>query len=411
MPMVNFGVILAMQKNKSTHPHPGIWGKTSRNDYWCLTALIAMVGLVLGSVLPLSALRLGSLEYSSTVIGIVIAVYAVGLIISTPLCEPAVNRWGYRKTIQIFGLLSVIGCFLLQTSNTALALGVGLLFFGIALGVVFNLVETWVNELLPEAQRGHWLAIHCTVFTLFQLIGPLLVQILPKDYEFKICSLILLLAWPACKRLNEYSSMAKTDEEDKTSWWKYLVSAPAIACSTALFALFDAVILSLLPVYGLAAGLSEAKALLSVSVVLAGDTLLEWVIGFLADKFGRPIVHWSCAVVLLLSAPLLPLTLGTVLWWPLFFVIGGSAGGIYVMGMMASGQRFSGRRLLRMTALLGAVWGVGSIVGPVMTGVLMDFNAQWSLPAVILVTTSVLLLSLGWEAYQSNQASGDLASV
>jgi MFS family permease len=387
------------------------WSPSSRSDFWYLTVAIGMVGLTLGSVLPLSALRLGNLNYSSTVIGIVIAIHALGLVISMPLSEPAVNRWGPRKSIHIFGVLSAFGCFSLQSANTATTLGIGLLFLGIALGVVFNLVETWVNEIIPEAQRGHWLAIHCTIFTLLQLTGPLILQILPAGYEFQICSLLLLTAWPAYKGLSNYLIASEEDEKDKTPWWKYLASAPAIACSTALFALFDAVILSLLPIYSLAAGLNQSAALISVSVVLAGDTALEWVVGSLADKFGRPLVHWGCAVILFLSAPLLPLVIDTIFWWPLLFVIGGSAGGIYVMSLMACGQRFSGRRLLKMTALLGAVWGVGSIIGPLMTGIFMDINAQWSLPVSILVITTFLLGSLGWESCQSNKSGKKLLNA
>lgn len=387
------------------------WNQSSKTDFWYLTATIGMVGLSLGSVLPLTALRLGNLNYSSTVIGIVIAIHALGLVISMPLSEPAINRWGPRKSLQIFGVLSAFGCFLLQSANTATTLGIGLLFLGIALGVVFNLVETWVNEIIPEAQRGHWLAIHCTIFTLLQLSGPLLLHILPAGYEFQICSLLLLTAWPAYKGLSNYLIASEEHGKDEMPWWKYLASAPVIACSTALFALFDAVILSLLPIYGLAAGLSQSKALISVSMVLAGDTLLEWVIGSLADKFGRLVVHWSCALVLFSSAPLLPLAIGTIFWWPLLFVIGGSAGGIYVMSLMASGQRFSGRRLLKMTALLGAVWGVGSITGPLMTGILMDLNARWSLPVTILVITTFLLGSLGWESYQSEKSRKNLSNA
>jgi MFS family permease len=378
------------------------WNQSLKTDFWYLTIVIGMVGLSLGSVLPLSALRLGYLNYNSTVIGIIIAIHALGLIISMPLSEPAVNKWGTRKSIHIFGVLSAIFCFLLQSANTAITLGIGLLFLGIALGIVFNLVETWVNGIIPEGQRGNWLAIHCTLFTLLQLSGPLLLQFLPAGHEFQICGLLLLLlAWPAYKRLSNYFITSEEYKKDEIPWWNYLISAPVIVSSTALFALFDSVILSLLPIYGLASGLSQSKALISVSVVLAGDTMLEWIIGSLADKFGCSIVHWICAVILFLSAPLLPLAINTIFWWPLLFVIGGSAGGIYVMSLMVSGQKFNGRRLLKMTALLGAVWGFGSILGPLTIGILMDLNAKWSLPVTILATTTLLLASLGVELRQS----------
>jgi len=64
---------------------------------------------------------------------------------------------------------------------------------------------------------------------------------------------------------------------------------------------------------------------------------------------------------------------------------------------MACGRRFTGARLFRMTSILGSVWGLASIAGPLATGVLMSVSARVSLPLVLASVTGVLLISLAYE--------------
>jgi len=370
-----------------------------RTDYWILTGLIGLLGLVLGTVLPVSALQLERQGHASGLIGLILALHALGQVMALPLTTWSVQRWGGRRALQAAGLGAALACALMQQASTPWHMGLGLTLLGVLVGLVFNLVETWVNQVVSDAERGQWLAIHCTFFTLCQVCGPLCVQALPPAHVYEVCGLVFLLGLPCAAWLSR-RDLVEADADavpDDTPWWRVVLSAPAIVWSTVLFALFDVLVLGMLPLYGRLQGLSEAQALASASVVLAGDTALEWVVGKLADRFGRRRLHTLCAALLLLSTPLLPLAIGTWWWWPLLFAMGGMAGGIYVMSLMACGQRFSGRGLLRVTALLGASWGVASGVGPLLTGALMQVNVSWALPCVLCAVTLILLWALALE--------------
>jgi len=373
-----------------------------RRDFLGLTAAIAMVGLALGMVLPQSALRLQAAGADAGLTGAVLALHALGLVLSMPLTMPLVNRLGSRPLLAWATLASALVCGALQSASLTWQLAAGLMGLGVALGLVFNLVEAWVNDILPDASRGHWLAIHCTVFTLFQLLGPLLLPWLPTQQlglrPFELCGLLLVASLPACRLLSAHHFSAEEESGPSAAWWRLLAQAPAVVWGTALFALFDALVLGLLPVHARAHGLSDADALRSAAVVLAGDTALEWVIGRLADRHGHPRLQWACGLVLLMGAALLPASAGHWVWWPLLFAIGGAAGGIYVLSLVACGHRFSGQGLLQMTALLGATWGAASCAGPLFTGVLMDLSARWALPGVLMAATLVLMAALAWEA-------------
>jgi MFS family permease len=375
------------------------WTSQARRDFWGLSGAITLVGLALGTVLPLSALRLEQTGHHSSLIGFLMALHALGLVLAMPVTALAVVHLGARRALIWSSLGAALICVAMQDALSVIGLATALLLLGVLLGVAFNLVETWVNDILPEAERGRWLAIHCTIFTLFQLSGPLLLQVLPANHEYQLSGLLLILTLPACRLLSNRILDEESDSENHSNlaWWQILLSAPAVVWGTVLFALFDALVLGILPLYARLEGMSNADSLLSASVVLAGDTALEWVIGTLADRYGRLPMQVLCGLILLAGAPLLPLAIGHSAWWPLLFIIGGAAGGIYVLSLMASGQRFSGRGLLQMTSLLGASWGAASCAGPLLTGVLMQVNLTWALPGVITTCTVILLLALAWE--------------
>ena len=84
-------------------------------------------------------------------------------------------------------------------------------------------------------------------------------------------------------------------------------AAPATLWATALFALFDTVVLSLLPLYLQSHGFSTAVALTSASVVLLGDVVMEVPVGWWADRWGVRRVQAGCAAVMALCVALLPM--------------------------------------------------------------------------------------------------------
>jgi MFS family permease len=389
------------------------WKSKDKRDFLSLTAAIAAVGIALGMLLPLTSLKLNALGYSSSAIGMSIAVHALGLVLAALIGERSTQSLGAKRTIEMFSLASAIMSLLMGTLMMTLFEGPGLIVclfaLGLFLGVVLNMVETWVNEVISEARRGQMLAVHCTIFTLCQLLGPVLVDAIPLAYGYETCAALMLVTWPAYTFLTD-RSIGEEGHGDATkeTWFKLLLGAPTIVLSTALFALFDTVILSLLPIYSMALGMSQQGALASCSVVLAGDAALEIAVGTLADKFGRLLIHRLCAVTLFICASAIPFVIGTLLWWPVLFVMGGAAGSIYVLSMMASGQAFTGKKLMRMTALMGSVWGAASIVGPLSTGWLMEFNAAWSLPSVLLAITTALFVALAFEKSNQTQKSPEI---
>jgi MFS family permease len=135
-------------------------------------------------------------------------------------------------------------------------------------------------------------------------------------------------------------------------------------------------------------------ALLSVSVALVGNATLQLPLGWLSDRYGRARVHAACGLITILTLPLLPLAIDSLLWWPLLYLLGGVAGGIYTLAVVACGERFRGTALVAASGLLATTWSVASCVAPLAAGGLMEVWRPDALIVVLAVAAALFLLGL-----------------
>jgi MFS family permease len=375
-------------------------------DFLALVASIGVVGLGLGATIPLTALTLDARAVGTDLIGMVTAASAIGILASTPLVPHLVGRFGPRKAMMGAVLVAALSTTLMQANAALPAWTVLRFLFGGAMGVLFTIGEAWVNRLAPGASRGRVVALYTTSFTLFQLAGPVLVASLDAvtAWPFAACGALFLLALPGLSMIAEGGRPAEDSagkaggREQPAAWRSVLPRMPMIVAGAAFFALFDTLILSLLPVYALRQGIATGLALLSATVVLVGDTGCQFALGWLADRIGRFRVHLGCGVAVVLLLPALPFAAGMPwLWWTLLLLLGAAAGGIYMLSLVACGERFTGQPLVAASAIVNASWGVSSSAGPLLAGASMRAFGIHALPAVLWLGAAAFVATARWE--------------
>ena len=371
-------------------------------DFFALVVSIGVVGLGLGATMPLTALTLDRRGVGTDVIGMITAVSALGILAASPFVSRWVGRFGARATMLGAVWAASLATIAMQYSDSLLAWSVLRFVFGGAMGVLFTIGEAWVNRLAPDHARGKVVAMYTTSFTFFQLIGPALVAAFNDKipWSFAACGMLFLLALPGLMLISNSGPEQDAGEanEPGVKWTLILPRMPMIVLGAAFFALFDTLALSLLPLYAMRHGMSTELALLSATVVLVGDTGLQFALGWMADRYGRAKVHTGCGLAVCLLLPLLPFAVGTPwLWWTVLLLLGAAAGGIYMLALVACGERFTGLPLTSASAIVNATWGAASGGGPLLTGVLMQSAGVNALPAVMWVCAAVFVGSAVWE--------------
>ena len=342
--------------------------------YFAVLAAVLSVGLALGVSMPLVSFRLEGWGYGPFAIGVMASMPAFGVLLGAKLASRLAARFGTAGLMRLClwgGALSIALLALLPSYPLWLVLRLGL---GMVLTIVFILGESWINQLVVEQWRGRLVALYGSCYALSQLAGPLLLGALgtETDYGFWV-GVGLLVVSPLLLIGRSGAPTTEACSVTLVDLWRFCRGLPAIAWAVALFAAFEAMILTLLPVYCLRQGFTEDIALAMVSTVVVGDAVLQLPIGALADRLSRRSLFTGCAVALLLSSLAIPLLLHTVLIWPLWVLFGASAGGLFTLSLILIGERYRDDALVRANAHVAQLWGIGCLIGPLVAGA----GSQW----------------------------------
>jgi len=368
-------------------------------DFLALILGVAVVGLGSGATLPLTALALADAGHGTSIVGLLTAAQALGGLAIVPLTAWISTRLGHREVIVGAVLAVAVATALMQLSANLWIWAALRVICGAALMLLFTIGEAWVNRLANDASRGRVVAIYATTFTLFQMAGPVLVSQIAAyaAWRFALCGAIFLVALPMLAAMRSNPQGADL-HEPHGSWRRVLPMMPALVVATGFFALFDTLALSLLPIFAIGHGIKREVAVLFASVVLLGDTTMQFPIGWLADKLGRERVHALAGVAVAVLLPLLTFVVGMPwLRWPLLFVLGAAAGSIYTLAIVACGERFEGAALVSASAIVSTSWSAASFASPIVTGALMEHAGRDAMPWVLFAGALVFLGALRWE--------------
>src|SRR5690606_38364614 len=172
--------------------------------------------------------------------------------------------------------------------------------------------------------------------------------------------------------------------------------APVPLAAAALNGALETAGLTFMPIYAMRLGWTAAGANALIATLMIGAIALQLPIGWLGDRTDRTKLVVALAGLAALGAATWPLLLGAVpLAYAVIFVWGGLFVGIYTLTVTAVRSRFSGGRLLGMYAGMSIAWGVGALLGPAVTGVLME-HVRHGLPWVAAAACALFMVMV-WE--------------
>jgi len=221
--------------------------KQAWRDFAAVTFSVAVLGIGLGSTLPLTALTLSARGWGPDVIGWMVAASALGGIAGTFAAPAAAVRFGRRRVMLGCVALAAASVMPLQFINSLWGWTALRLAFGAAMAPLFVLGEAWISTLPSDAVRGRIVAIYTTSFTVCQVMGPLITNALSSfpNRVFLICGAVFLLGAPgialaredkepAAPRAQNKIPGAWSEKETSAAWLGILHKAPAIVAGVAI---------------------------------------------------------------------------------------------------------------------------------------------------------------------------------
>ncbi|MEZ5651470.1 MAG: MFS transporter [Burkholderiaceae bacterium] len=356
---------------------------------------IGLIGQFMFS--PLLVFLLQARGVSPSRIGLFSATVWMGILIATPQASRLVARLGPRNAL----ILSLaIPCLTMSgvASTSSLWIWTPLnLIAGMATSMRWVVAEATIAELAPAHRRGRIVGLYQTLLGASLVLAPVLLAWLGPTQAstpwigiaFVLTGLLITLGTPRLSRAGGHGERA-----GYRGLFEAARTMPLAAVAGFTGGFFELGIAALLPVYGLAIGLGTAGAALLLSASGLGSMLAMLPLGEAADRFTASRVMRACALANLIAALLLPLVaVSNVIAWPLAFVWGAAGGALYTLAMIEIGHRYAGSRLLMSTSLLVVGYTLGSLVGPIVSGLAIEWSVDYAVPA-----TFALVAGIGWSA-------------
>ncbi len=366
------------------------------------STFFALVGYFILS--PLLRLRLKGADISSTQAGLFVATGWLGIFVMTPFASSVAHALGRRQCMRLASGLLML-CALLFTLTQALPLWFALnLVSGIAMALRWVLSEALIAEFCPPEQRGRYVGIFQTMVSATFIIGPALLVWLGTQSSITLWVVnglnVIGLAWTLLIPQVPAAHDTGTARVGLHGLWHALLDHPIIMLAGFVGGFFETGVTSILPLYGLALGLSASAAAVMVSISGLGGVLLMIPAGLIADRFAdqargrRTLMVWSAAVMLTATLALPFVAQTPWLAWPVVFVWGGAGGTLYTMAMTDIGSRETGITLVNSTAVLVLTYTLGGLVASGVSGALIDWSPTVAFPAVLVAVAAVGLAAL-----------------
>jgi MFS family permease len=367
--------------------NPGIAASIAAMGIFCLT---------LGLSYPLLSLILDGMGISTAVIGLNAAMTPLGIIVSSPFMPLLARRLGAWRLCVVSLCLAALLLMLMAVFRD-----VGLWFLlrfllGIVNTAIFVTSETWINQLASPVTRGRTVGLYVTIAAAGFGLGPLAIAVIGSQgrLPFVVGIVGILTALPLI--ISARTHLPEFNGTEKVSIFSLFLSAPLLLLTVAFSALFDQATISLLPIYSLRHGLSEATGSLMLMVLIAGNVILQVPVGWLAERISRGNLICFLAFGTVAGSLLLAwLIEGPLLIWPVLFVWGAVAFGTYTVAMVELGAQFSGTLLLAGNSAFGLMWGIGGIIGPSVAGTAMELMGPEGFPLSLGILFGVLGTAAG----------------
>ena len=360
-----------------------------------IIATVTVFAVAQGLTYPLLSFILERQGTTPGLIGFSAAMTPLGFIVSSLFTPALVQRVGAARFAVLCSILAATALVAIAWTQDVWAWMPLRFLLGFFANPLYMISETWLVSITPAARRGRIMGLYSSIVSAGFGLGPLSLGLvgtqgwppfLIGSAAFLVCGLIVLAVAP---RLPDMPR-----EGEAVSVGGFFALAPLLLFAVFTAAAFEQVLLSLFAVYGAALGSAEERIASLITCFIAGNAVLQIVLGRAAERFGSTRMMLFCVLACLAGCLLLPLLFATWLIWPLFFVWGGVSFGIYTLSLIQLGERFTGQALIAGNAAFGIVWGIGGIVGSPVAGLTMQLTGHQGLPSSLGLLCCVLVVFL-----------------
>ncbi len=364
------------------------------------TALIMVGAGVMGSLLPL---RFTAMGLSPGVIGLIATAEALGFLVGCLYAHKVISPVGLERAYGAFAGTKAVAILGLYFAQSAASLALLRFVIGLNAAGLAIIVESWLNALVPNEQRGRVLTIYVLVYGLFYGAGQLLgenLNVRGPELLF-IAGIATTLALVPMVGIDVRAPVLP--QRVKVEILKALRTSPASVLACLLNGLILTGFYTVGPLFGLRIGFDQQHIVLLMACVSLGGLFLQWPIGFVSDKVDRLYALIGLGAGTLAVATAL-LTVDRTTPFPLlavlFAIFGGLAESLYAVGVAHANDRAVSADYVALSSTLLFVWALGAAIGPTTGTYAIQLISPHAFFAYVIALTLTFTLFAIWRLYR-----------
>jgi len=342
-----------------------------------ISLFLSMFLIMLGSGLTniLYPLKLSLNGVGTDDIGLVMAMFSVGLFFGGRYCKALLARIGHIRLFASCSALAAIHILLCTVSDNPILWGAMRVVMGFSIACTNTISDGWLSERATNDTRSRILATNQIVVLSAMFAGSFMINLgSPDDRSLFVITALLLIG----SLLPIAFSRVQTPEVDETPSMSikalYQTSPAGVAAVLACGLTFGS-ILSMLAIYGKANGISGFELSLLVGVSILGSFVLQFPVGYFADRFSRRAV--MVCIVLISSAcclaiPLMMAANAFSAMLVLVCIASGITASLYPLGLAEAFDRLPQQQMGGAVGAMIIVYAIGGIFGPYVSGLVME---------------------------------------
>ncbi|MFO1468600.1 MAG: MFS transporter [Steroidobacteraceae bacterium] len=328
------------------------------------TAFIMFGAGILGSLLPL---RFSAQGMSDGVIGLIATAEALGFLTACLYAHKLIAPVGLERAYASFAGVKAVAILGLHFADSVAALVLLRFLIGMNAAGLAIVVESWLNALAPNEQRGRVLTIYVLTYAVFfgagQLFGHNLDVLGPEMLILAGIATTLALVPMVAIDVRAPTLPHRVDLQIGKAFRTSPTSVLACLMNGLVLTAFTTVG----PLFGARIGLDQGRIVLLMACVSLGGIALQWPIGYVSDKSDRlyALIGLGSGIAIVAfglasASAAMPFVLMAIL----FAVFGGLAESLYAVGVAHANDRADSNDFVALSSTLLFVWAAGAAIGP-----------------------------------------------
>jgi len=333
--------------------------------------------------------------YSEFTIGVVASFGPLGLIFSGFFTTKLLKKFGFYKIIFIATSIQGFCIAIMLEFLNPINLAFWFFILGMMGGLTWMTMDTWVNVVSNNSNRGKSIGIYNSSVTTGLAMGPLIVGLfgISDKGPLIICLLLIFLKIGVLISIKKYVNQVSIPDQSTKMKFSIIFISPFIFLAIFFAGIEDSAFLSLFPAFMINDFFSEKQIGIYIFVGGIFGVLCQPFVGALSDHFNKRLLVFALLLAHVSWLILLKFSNSNEILIIIALMISGFAStSLYTVTLAYLGERINVSDIAFATSLFIIIYEIGEYIGPIIVGFNMNFfgNAGFTNTLLIFAFFSII---------------------